>query len=77
MSYIQEKIMKQPTPNKLKPKTTFEGIQTIDESTNYDRFHEDPTDIRPGNSVWDRAWKAIKGSKTMTFGIPGLGGHKK
>jgi hypothetical protein len=63
-----EKVLKQPTPNKLRPKTDFSGSQIFDHSTNYARFEEDPTDLRPGNGMWDRANAHIKGSKDKIGG---------
>jgi len=69
-----EKVLKQPMPNKLRPKTTFEGDQIYDESTNYERFDGGPDPIGGGKdaSMWTRVWERVKGSKDLRFGIPGL-----
>lgn len=62
------KVIKSPTPNKIRPKTDFSGTQVVDESTNYERFDDQPG--APGKSMWTNAKKA-KGSKGA-IGGPGL-----
>ena len=70
-----EKILKQPTPIRLKPQTDFSGSQIVDESTNYDRYYVDTTGenpIRPGDKMWGKLDKFFNRYHTK---VPGTHGH--
>jgi hypothetical protein len=68
-----EKVLKQPQPNKLRPKTDFSGTEIVDESTNYERYENGPG--VPGNSMWTNVNKFRK--KNAIVGTDGHPAVKK